>query len=101
MYTAVQSKIWSTLGKVDEITNIIIDEFVQYAVDHGISSPQSEIVANTIVTLSSVNIRGKIIAKLRKVCNFSNFNYINCLLFLSANQVYFFSGNCKNIIKGY
>ncbi|EXX73089.1 Ira2p [Rhizophagus irregularis DAOM 197198w] len=67
MYTAVQSKIWSTLGKVDEITNIIIDEFVQYAVDHGISSPQSEIVANTIVTLSSVNIRGKIIAKLRKV----------------------------------
>jgi hypothetical protein len=70
LYTAVQSKIWSTLGKVDEITNIIIDEFVQYAVDHGISSPQSEIVANTIVTLSSVNIRGKIIAKLRKVCNF-------------------------------
>ncbi|CAG8508989.1 2177_t:CDS:10 [Funneliformis mosseae] len=67
MYTAVQSKIWNTLGKVDEITNIIIEEFVQYAVDHGISSPQSEIIANTIVTLSSVNIRGKIIAKLRKV----------------------------------
>ncbi|CAI2172941.1 5991_t:CDS:10 [Funneliformis geosporum] len=67
MYTAVQSKIWNTLGKVDEITNIIIEEFVQYAVDHGISSPQSEIIANTIVTLSSVNIRGKIIAKLRMV----------------------------------
>lgn len=68
MYAAVQSKVWSTLGKVDEISNLIIDEFVLYAVSHGINSPQSEIVANTIVTLSSINIRGKIIAKLRKVC---------------------------------
>ncbi|CAG8518713.1 24789_t:CDS:10 [Dentiscutata erythropus] len=66
MYSAIQSKIWQPLGKVDEITNIIIDEFVQYAVHHGISSVQSETVANTIVTLSSINIRGKIIAKLRQ-----------------------------------
>ncbi|CAG8759187.1 33627_t:CDS:2, partial [Racocetra persica] len=66
MYSTIQSKIWQTLGKVDEITNIIIDEFVQYAVHHGISSMQSETVANTIVTLSSINIRGKIIAKLRQ-----------------------------------
>ncbi|RIB13611.1 hypothetical protein C2G38_1974674 [Gigaspora rosea] len=66
MYSAIQSKIWQPLGKVDEITNIIIDEFVQYAVHHGISSAQSETVANTIVTLSSINIRGKIIAKLRQ-----------------------------------
>ncbi|KAG9291425.1 hypothetical protein G9A89_021843 [Geosiphon pyriformis] len=67
MYTSVQSKIWSTLGRVDEVINLIIDEFVNYAVEHGISSSQAETVANTIVTLSSVNVRGKIIARLRKV----------------------------------
>ncbi|CAH1760476.1 13584_t:CDS:2, partial [Entrophospora sp. SA101] len=67
LYTTVQSKIWSTLAKVNEITDLIIDEFLQYAVEHGINSMQSETVANTIVTFSSPSIRGKVIAKLRKV----------------------------------
>ncbi|CAG8450213.1 2329_t:CDS:10 [Ambispora leptoticha] len=66
MYTTVQSKIWSTLGKVDEVTNLIISEFVAYAVEFGINSVQAETVANTIVTLSSVNVRGKIISRLRR-----------------------------------
>lgn len=72
LYTAIQSNVWNTLKGVDEITNLIIDEFVEYSVNHGISSASAEIVANTIVTLSSVNVRGKIIARLRKVifiCN--------------------------------
>jgi hypothetical protein len=67
MYTTIQMQVWATLGKVDGITNLVIDEFVHYAVEHGISSPQAETVANTIVTLSSTNVRGKIIARLRKV----------------------------------
>ncbi|CAG8773738.1 25140_t:CDS:2, partial [Racocetra persica] len=65
MYTAVQSNIWHTLKGVDEITNLIIDTFVEYAVKVGIGTTQAEIVANTMVTLSSVNVRGKIIARLR------------------------------------
>ncbi|CAG8470540.1 8562_t:CDS:10 [Ambispora gerdemannii] len=69
MYTSVQSKIWNTLGKVDEITNLIISEFVAYAVEHGINSSHAETVANTIVTLSSVNVRGKIISRLRRAIN--------------------------------
>src|SRR4051794_25247094 len=79
MYTVVQSKVWDTLGKVDEVTNLIIDEFVAYAVQHGINSPQAETVANTIVTLSSVNVRGKIIARLRKVCR----NYFHFIIDVS------------------
>ncbi|CAG8616189.1 9397_t:CDS:2, partial [Racocetra fulgida] len=51
----------------DEITNLIIDTFVEYAVKVGIGTTQAEIVANTMVTLSSVNVRGKIIARLRNV----------------------------------
>lgn len=72
LYTAIQTNVWNTLKGVDEITNLIIDEFVEYSVKHGISSASAEIVANTIVTLSSVNVRGKIIARLRRVifiCN--------------------------------
>ncbi|CAG8517845.1 8557_t:CDS:10 [Diversispora eburnea] len=69
MYTSIQAKVWNTLKGVDEITNLIIDEFINYAVEHGISSTQAETVANTIVTLSSVNIRGKIITRLRKTKN--------------------------------
>ncbi|KAF0455119.1 gtpase-activator protein for ras-like gtpase [Gigaspora margarita] len=65
MYTAVQSNIWHILKGVDEITNLIIDTFVEYAVKVGIGTTQAEIVANTMVTLSSVNVRGKIIARLR------------------------------------
>nr|CAG8557750.1 86_t:CDS:10 [Entrophospora candida] len=66
MYNAIQLKVWLTLKGVDELTNLIIDEFITYAVENGISSIQSETVSNTIVTLSSVNVRGKIIARLRK-----------------------------------
>ncbi|CAG8444039.1 5054_t:CDS:10 [Acaulospora morrowiae] len=65
LYTAIQANVWNKLKQVDEITNIIIDEFIKYAVDHGISSSQAETVANTIVTLSSVNVRGKIVSRLR------------------------------------
>ncbi|CAG8509250.1 3861_t:CDS:10, partial [Acaulospora colombiana] len=67
LYTAIQSNVWNTLKGVDDITNIIIDEFIKYAVDHGISSAHAETVANTIVTLSSVNVRGKIVSRLRRV----------------------------------
>ncbi|CAI2169037.1 10253_t:CDS:10, partial [Funneliformis geosporum] len=74
LYTAIQSRVWSTLKGVDEITNLIIDEFVEYSVNNGISSPSSEIVANTVVTLSSVNFRGKIIARLRRVIALTSSN---------------------------
>ncbi|KAG9288022.1 hypothetical protein G9A89_017617 [Geosiphon pyriformis] len=67
MNNLVQSKVWSTLGRVDKITNLIIDEFINYAMDHGIGSSEAETVSNTIVTLSSIYIRGKVIARLRKV----------------------------------
>ncbi|RGB37714.1 hypothetical protein C1646_638789 [Rhizophagus diaphanus] len=74
LYTAIQSNVWNILKGVDEITNLIIDEFVEYSVKHGISSASAEIVANTIVTLSSVNVRGKIIARLRRVITRTSLN---------------------------
>jgi hypothetical protein len=87
LYTAIQSNVWNTLKMVDEITNLIIDEFVEHSVTNGIGSVSAEIVANTIVTLSSVNIRGKIIARLRKV---SIYHYFFTYLFYFINYYYYF-----------
>lgn len=44
LYTAILSRVWSTLKGVDEITYLIIDEFVEYSVRNDISSPSSELI---------------------------------------------------------
>ncbi|CAO3592087.1 unnamed protein product [Absidia cylindrospora] len=67
MYKHVQAKIWKALAKVDDLINVILDSFIQFAVEHGVGSPQAEAMADTFVTLSSVTVRGKVISRLRKV----------------------------------
>ncbi|RUS29150.1 hypothetical protein BC938DRAFT_480989 [Jimgerdemannia flammicorona] len=67
MYPLVQAKVWQTIGKVDDIINLVLDAFVLFAVEHGVGSHQAETMADTMVTLSSVAVRGKILARLRKV----------------------------------
>ena len=67
MYNIVQAKIWKTLGKVDDLINLVLDAFVHFSVEHGVGSAQTEAMADTFVTLSNVAVRGKVIARLRKV----------------------------------
>ncbi|KAG0184581.1 Ras GTPase activating protein ira2 [Apophysomyces sp. BC1034] len=67
MYKYVQEKVWKTLSRVDDMINPILDTFVQYSVDHGVGSLQAEAIADTIVTMSSVAVRGKVISRLRRV----------------------------------
>ncbi|KAI7858100.1 hypothetical protein BDC45DRAFT_434174 [Circinella umbellata] len=67
MYKHVQAKIWRTLSRVDDMVNLIIDAFVQYSVENGIGSPQAEAMADTIVTMSSISVRGKVISRMRRV----------------------------------
>lgn len=45
----------------------MIDCFVQYSVENGVGSVQAEIIADTLVTMSSVSIRGKVISRMRRV----------------------------------
>lgn len=61
--------MWKTLSRVDDMINLIIDAFVQYSVENGIGSPQAEAMADTIVTMSSISVRGKVISRLRRVTN--------------------------------
>lgn len=52
---------------MDEIINLVIDCFVQYSVENGVGSMQAEIIADTLVTMSSVSIRGKVVSRMRRV----------------------------------
>ncbi|KAL7332161.1 hypothetical protein PS15p_204242 [Mucor circinelloides] len=67
LYKHIQARVWKTIAEVDDITNLVIDCFVQYSVENGIGSTQAEIIADTLVTMSSVSIRGKVISRMRRV----------------------------------
>lgn len=66
--TMIQKHIWVEVGKLDAIcVGIVLDELVRCAVDGGIGSQRCEAMADTLVSLSSIVIRGKVITRLRKV----------------------------------
>ncbi|KAI8983424.1 hypothetical protein BDB01DRAFT_790689 [Pilobolus umbonatus] len=73
MYKLVQAKIWKTIGKVDEILNLVIETFLQFSNEHGLGSIQAEAMADTMVTLSNVTVRAKLIATLRKIIQRTSF----------------------------
>lgn len=50
---------------------MVLDELMRAAVDGGVGSKRCEDVARTIATLSTINVRGRIFAKLRKVSHSS------------------------------
>ncbi|KAI9476257.1 MAG: hypothetical protein EXX96DRAFT_293488 [Benjaminiella poitrasii] len=73
MSKLVQAKIWKTIGKVDDILNLVIDTFIQVSNEHGLGSVQAEALADTLVTLSSVTVRSKLTSFLRKVIHRTSF----------------------------
>jgi neurofibromin 1 len=68
LYKHLQEKVWKTLAEVDDIINLVLDCFVQHSIDHGVGSTQSEIIADTLVTMSCIAVRGKVISRIRRVC---------------------------------
>ncbi|KAL0094126.1 hypothetical protein F4703DRAFT_1816773 [Phycomyces blakesleeanus] len=79
MYKLLQAKVWKTIGKVDDVLNLVLDTFVQFSSDHGVGSPQAESMADTFVTLSNVAVRGKVISRLRKVLQRTSFQPMRSL----------------------
>lgn len=49
------------------VVNIVLDELMRTAVDGPFGSRRSEVITDTVGTLSSINVRGRILSKLRKV----------------------------------
>jgi len=68
-YYTMQKLTWTMIGSLDSaVVNIVLDEVMRAAVDGGMSSPRCEMMADTLSSMSSLNARGRILAKLRKVC---------------------------------
>lgn len=64
----VQKYIWEEVGRLDSLfINLVLEEVMRAAVDGGIGSSRCELMADTVASLSSLNVRGKILAKVRKV----------------------------------
>ncbi|KAJ3298331.1 Ras GTPase activating protein ira2 [Borealophlyctis nickersoniae] len=69
MFPVLQSKCWQYIADVEEIMPIVLDCFIQTAVSQGMGSQQTEVLANTAVTLASKNmcfVAGKVITRSRK-----------------------------------
>lgn len=64
----IHKHIWVEIGKLDvTIVNVVLDELIRAAADGGIGSRRCETIARTAAALASINVRGKIFSKLRKV----------------------------------
>lgn len=67
--STIQKYIWNEVAKLDSnIVDIILDELVRTATDGGIGTRRCETIAHIVASLSSINVRGKLYTKLRKVC---------------------------------
>ncbi|XP_044015830.1 neurofibromin isoform X2 [Aphidius gifuensis] len=70
MYPSIQAKIWSTIGQLPELIDIVLDNFIHKSVGYGLGSPMVEIMADTAVALASGNVQlvaKKIIGRLCRV----------------------------------
>ncbi|OJT09503.1 Neurofibromin [Trametes pubescens] len=64
----LQKYIWVEIGKLDTGTvNLILDELMRAAVDGGMGSMRCEKVAELMTPLNSINVRGRVLARVRKV----------------------------------
>ena len=74
MIMVTQKTIWTEIGKLDTaVVNVILDELMRAAIDGGVTSQRCETICLIVVPLSSINVRGQILSKMRKV-----YPYILC-----------------------
>ena len=66
--STIQKHIWAEVAKLDSyIVDIVLDELVRTATDGGIGTRRCETISHIVAALSSINVRGRIYLKLRKV----------------------------------
>ncbi|KAF7432844.1 Ras GTPase activating protein ira2 [Pleurotus ostreatus] len=59
--------IWAEIGKLDStIINVVLEELVRSATDGGIGSRRCDTIARIISAFSSIGVRGRLYAKLRR-----------------------------------
>lgn len=60
--------VWENLGRSNSGTvNATLDELTKSAIDGGLGSARCELIAEALVNMTSVDVKGKLIARLRRV----------------------------------
>ncbi|KAI0355329.1 hypothetical protein OH77DRAFT_1424817 [Trametes cingulata] len=68
LHSYLHKFIWAEIGRLETGTlNLILDELMRAAVDGGMGSLRCEKVAETMTALNSINVRGRVLARIRKV----------------------------------
>ncbi|KAE8216200.1 hypothetical protein CF327_g640 [Tilletia walkeri] len=67
MYAVMQRVVWSNLSKLDDLIPLFLEIFSEAAMDSGIHTEQFEAILGTMVSFGSINLRGKLLARLRRV----------------------------------
>ncbi|KAH9939229.1 uncharacterized protein BXZ73DRAFT_88953 [Epithele typhae] len=68
LHSYVQRFIWNEVAKLEGSTqNAVLDELMRAAVDGGAGSVRCERLADTMSALSSINVRGRVLARIRRV----------------------------------
>ncbi|KZT57183.1 hypothetical protein CALCODRAFT_470049 [Calocera cornea HHB12733] len=67
VYGALQGSIWSVIARHPGLARLAVDEVVKAAVDGLTGTRKTDILADTLVLLSSTYARGKTIARLQKL----------------------------------
>lgn len=62
MHKPMQVRLWSALGEVDGIRNMLIETSIELARHHGIGSKEAEYIADTFVSISGITVRSKLMA---------------------------------------
>lgn len=71
LYTASQQNAWSIISKDESLQEVFFEELIKTAVNHGFGSPEADTIGSIFSSFKTLTMRGKIIARLRKV--FSSF----------------------------
>ncbi|TFY54349.1 hypothetical protein EVJ58_g8920 [Rhodofomes roseus] len=108
LHNMVLKYIWAEIGRLDScVVNAVLDELMRAAVDGGVASVRCERVADTMSAITSINVRGRILSRLRKVVGKTStkptksladnvhWNEISCLLRLALVAGH----HCKNVVQ--
>jgi neurofibromin 1 len=65
LYAVMQRTVWAQFTKLDDLLTILIDIFAECAIDFGLHTDRFEVVLDSMLSFSSINLRGKLLVRLR------------------------------------
>ena len=72
MHLAIQEHVWAVIGGSHyALIEIVVSELLEVAMNADTAPEKAESIADILVTLNSITVRGKLITRFRKVCQSS------------------------------